>query len=59
LDILLTSLFTSPILSSVVGTGFALVAMTLLLALSVYAGLYYSVPRMLIKWLSRRAFQVL
>ncbi len=29
------------------------------IALSVYAGLYYSVPRILLKWLCRRAIRVL
>jgi len=59
MSILLTNLMTSPMLGSVVGTGFALTLLALLLVLAVYAGLYYSVPRMLVKWLSRRAFRIL
>jgi uncharacterized membrane protein len=56
---LVTSLLTPPMLGSVLEIGFALMLLALLLALAVYAGLYYSVPRMLLKWLTRRAFRVL
>ena len=46
-------------LGVVVGIVFALTLLGLLIALSVYAGLYYSVPRILVKWLCRRAIWVL
>ncbi len=59
MSILLTSLLTPPMLSSVVGIAFALALLAAMLALVVYAGLYYSIPRMLVKWLSRRVFRVL
>ncbi len=59
MDLLLTTLLTSPALGFVVGTVFALTLLGLLIALSVYAGLYYSVPRILVKWLCRRAIGVL
>lgn len=55
---LLTTGLKSPILGSVAGVAFALVLLSLLVALSIYAGLYYSVPRMLLKWLTRRAIPV-
>ncbi len=53
-----TTILTSPILGSFVGAAFALMLLGLLLALSIYAGLYYSIPRMLLKWLSRRAIPI-
>ena len=59
LDLLLTTLLTSPMLGVVVGIVFALTLLGLLIALSVYAGLYYTVPRILLKWLCRRAIRVL
>jgi len=59
LDLLLTTLLTSPMLGGVVGFVFALSLLGLLLALSFYAGLYYTVPRILLKWLCRRAIRVL
>jgi hypothetical protein len=59
LDLLLTTLLTSPMLGGVVGIVFALTLLGLLIALSVYAGLYYTVPRILLKWLCRRAIRVL
>jgi hypothetical protein len=46
-------------LGVVVGTVFALTLLGLLIALSVYAGLYYTVPRILLKWWCRRAIWVL
>ncbi|MFI5456504.1 MAG: hypothetical protein ACHRXM_13725 [Isosphaerales bacterium] len=58
MDLLLTTLLTSPILGGVVGTVFALTLLGLLIALSVFAGLYYSVPRILLKWLCRQAIRV-
>ena len=58
MDLLLTTLLSSPVLG-VVGIVFALTLLGLLIALSVYAGLYYTVPRILLKWLCRRAIRVL
>ena len=49
-----TTVLTSPILGSFVGAAIALTLLGLLVALSIYAGLYYTVPRMLLKWLTRR-----
>ena len=46
-------------LGVVVGIVFALTLLGLLIALSVYAGLYYTVPRILLKWSCRRAIRVL
>ena len=54
----LTTILTSPILGSLVGVAIALTLLGLLVALSIYAGLYYTVPRMLLKWLTRRAIRV-
>lgn len=54
----LTTILTSPILGSFVKAAFALMLLGLLVALSIYAGLYYSIPRMLLKWLTRRAIPV-
>jgi hypothetical protein len=50
-----TTILTSPNLGSFVGAALALTFLGLLVALSIYAGLYYTVPRMLLKWLTRRA----
>ena len=50
----LTTILTSPILGSFVGVAIALTLLGLLVALSIYAGMYYTVPRMLLKWLTRR-----
>jgi len=58
MDLLLTTFLTSSMLGGLVGTVFALTLMGLLVALSVYAGLYYSVPRILLKSLCRRAIRV-
>ncbi len=52
---LLTTVLSSPLLGSLVGVTIALTLLGLLVALSIYAGLYYTVPRMLLKWLTRRA----
>ncbi len=53
---LLAGSLTLPMLGSVMGAGFALTLLALLLALAVYAGLYYSIPRLLLKRFSRRVF---
>lgn len=54
MDLLLTFL-TSPVIGSSIGLGLA-VAILLGIALAyVYGGLYYSLPRLVLKWLSRRA----
>jgi len=58
MDLLLTTLLTSPMLGAIVGTVFALTLLGLLIALSVFAGLYYSVPRILLKSLCRQAIRV-
>jgi hypothetical protein len=55
---LLTTGLTLPTLGVVAGLGFALTLLALLLALSIYAGLYYTVPRMVLKWLTRQAIPV-
>ena len=52
---LLTTSLSSPILGSFVGVALALTLLGLLVALSICAGLYYTVPRMLLKWLTRQA----
>ena len=54
----LTTVLNSPILGSLVGVAIALTLLGLLVALSIYAGLYYTVPKMLLKWLTRRAIPV-
>ena len=56
--IFLTTILTAPILGSLAGVAFALMLLGLLVALSIYAGLYYAIPRMLLKWLARRAVSV-
>ena len=58
MDLLLTSLLTPPVLGSLLGLVFALAVLTALLTLPVVSGLYYSVPRLLAKWFSRRAIRV-
>ncbi|MDG3007103.1 hypothetical protein [Paludisphaera mucosa] len=55
MNILVMTLLTSPLIGNALGVSFALTLLLSLAALSVYAGLYYSLPRMLMKWLSRRA----
>ena len=52
---LMTTGLNCPILGSFAGVAFALTLLGLVVALSIYAGLYYTVPRMLLKWLTRRA----
>jgi hypothetical protein len=54
---LLTTGLNSPILGNFAGVAVAVTILGLLVALSIYAGLYYTVPRMLLKWLTRRAIQ--
>ncbi|WP_165073990.1 hypothetical protein [Paludisphaera rhizosphaerae] len=49
----------SPLAGVVVGLSFALALMALVAALALFAGLYYSGPRFVVKWLSRRALRVL
>ena len=55
----MNAILASPLLGGSIGLGFAVTMLVLLVAALVYAGLYYSVPRMLLKWLSRRALRVL
>ncbi len=43
---------------SVAGLGFALKLLALLLAPSICTGSYYTVPRILLKWITRRAVMV-
>jgi hypothetical protein len=45
-------------LAGIISMALALMLLVLLLALWIYAGLYYSVPKTLLKWLSRRAIRV-
>ena len=52
---LLATALTHPMLGTLAGVAFALALLGLLVALSIYAGLYYTVPKMLLKWLTRRA----
>ncbi len=59
MDLLLTTLLTFPMLGGGVGIVFALTLLGLLIALSIYAGLYYTVPRILVKWWCRWAIRVL
>ena len=54
----LTTTLTSPLLGSFVGVTIALTLLGLLVALTIYAGLYYTVPRTLLKWLTRCAIPV-
>ena len=56
MDLLLTTL-TSPLLGGSIGFGLALTLWGAVGAV-VYAGLYYSVPRLLLKWMSRCAIHV-
>lgn len=57
MELLLASLFASPLLGVIASMSFALALLALLAAFGVVAGVYYSAPRMLVKWLSRRALQ--
>jgi hypothetical protein len=56
-DWLLTTLLTSPLLGGSVSFGLAIILLAGLLSLWAYAGLYYSLPRMVLKWFSRRALR--
>jgi len=58
MELLLTTALTAPVLGSILAIGFGLALLLLLTGFSIYAGLYYSIPRMLLKWFSRRAIQV-
>ena len=51
---LLTTGLRPPMLGSVAGLGFALTRLANLLGLSIYTGLYYTVPRILLKCVTRR-----
>jgi hypothetical protein len=55
----MNTILASPLLGGSIGLGFALTMLLLLVAALVYAGFYYSVPRMLLKSLSRHALRVL
>jgi hypothetical protein len=55
----LNAILASPLLGGSIGLGFAVTLLLLLATALVYAGIYYSVPRVLLKWLSRRALRVL
>ena len=55
---LLTTGLTFPALGVAAGLGVALTLLVLLVGLSIYAGLYYTVPRMVLKWLTRQAIPV-
>ena len=59
MDPILTTLLTSSFLSASASFGLALGFLALLLSLWVYGGLYYSLPRLVLKWLSRRALRAL
>jgi hypothetical protein len=52
------TILTSTNLGSLVGVAIALTLLGLLVDLSIYAGLYSTVRRMLLKWLARRAIPV-
>ena len=55
----LTSLVVSPLFAGTIGFGIAIGLLALLIALATYGGLFYSVPRFLLKWWSRRALRAL
>ena len=59
MDLILASLFASPLLAGVAGFGFAVGLLLALVVVSTYAGMFYSVPRMLLKWWSQRALRAL
>jgi len=59
MDPILTPMFATPLLGALASLSFALALLALLTALSIFAGLYYSVPRMIVKWLSRRALRAI
>jgi hypothetical protein len=51
----LTTTLSAQALAGAAGLVVAVTLLALLLAFSVYAGLYYTIPKMVLKWLSRRA----
>jgi len=57
MELHLASLVASPLAGMVASLSFALALLALLVALSVFAGLYYFAPRMLVKWLSQRSLR--
>ena len=59
MELLLISLVASPLFAGTLGFGVALSLLVLLIALSMYGGFFYSAPRFLLKWWSRRALRVL
>jgi hypothetical protein len=58
-ELLIATVFTSPMVGGLLGFSLAFGLLSLLSASSAYAGFYYSVPRMLLKWLSRRSLRAL
>jgi hypothetical protein len=58
-DLLITAFLTSPLVGASASFGLALVFLVLLLSVWVYGGLYYSLPRLVLKWFSRRALRAL
>lgn len=54
MDLILTAL-ASPLLSGSIALSVALGLLISLGALCIYGGIYYALPRFVLKWLSRRA----
>ena len=59
MDRLLTTLLASPLLGGPLTFGLAIAMLALLISLWFYGGVYYSLPRAVLKWLSRRALGTL
>ena len=57
MELILAPLVASPLAGIVVGLSFALALMTVVAAIALVAGFYYSGPRFVVKWLSRRALR--
>lgn len=57
MDLILASLIASPLAGIVAAMSFALALITLVAAVAVFAGFYYSGPKFVAKWLSRRALR--
>jgi hypothetical protein len=56
-DWFFTSLLASPLLGPPVSFGLAVALLVLLGSLWFYGGVYYSLPRMVLKWFSGRALR--
>ena len=58
MDLILSAILSSPLVGGSLSFGLAIGLLLILFSFWVYGGAYYTFPRLLLKWMSRRALRL-